>query len=178
MHDLRSTNVLLEKTCSRPNATRNRTGDLYLFEDGLEEYIGSLDLLSNLKFYIVGESVPKETTHMKIIEDVLSSEQIDDLYDYIPYIAHGKLVVPIPVSQSRADSLGYKHYNWMTTDRPVLPDVFEMNNGILCTITSLFDGENPNVMLTIYSYWTYVNESILPAIVNIPSNPRENNLLK
>lgn len=144
-----------------------------MFKKGLKEYIGSAALMPSLRFYIVGESVPKESTRMKNIEDVLGTQQIDDLCAYIPYTACGKLEIPIPVSWIRADSLGYKYYNCRVSGPPVIPDVFEMNNGILCTITSLFDGEDPSVMLTIYSYWTYVNNAIYPAILSIPSESQE-----
>ncbi len=62
----------------------------------MKEYIGSANLLTNLKFTAVGNLVPKEMMEKKTILEVVSDKQFNDLDVYIPHSKDEKLITPIP----------------------------------------------------------------------------------
>lgn len=163
MSEKKCTNTLLEVTSQNSHATKNMNGDIYLFGIGMKEYIGSRSLLSNLKFTVVGDMVPKEITEEKSITEVISDEQFDDLVTYIPYTKDGKLIIPIPASEKHARSWRYRHYDCTVSGSTAWPEVFELDKGILRIVTLLCDMEEQDKTLKIYSHWTYVNKTIAPA---------------
>ena len=159
------TNTLLEVTSQRSHVTKNRNGDIYLFGKGMKEYVGSSSLLSNLKFTVIGDLVPKEIREKKYIAEVISDEQFDDLDAYIPYSKGGKLIIPIPMSEKRARTWGYRYFDCTVSGSTVWPEILELENGILRIITILCDSEGLDMAYEIYSHWTYVNKDITPACI-------------
>ena len=157
------TNTLLEVIGQRSHATKNRNGDIYLFGKGMKEYIGSSSFLSNLKFTVAGDMVPKEMREKKYIAEVISGEQFDDLDAYIPYSKDGKLMIPIPMSEKHARSWRFRYFDCTVSGSTVWPEVLELENGILLIVTSLCDNEDWEKIYKIYSYWIYINKNIAPA---------------
>lgn len=168
MSELMNTNTMLKITSQRSNTTKNRNGDVYLFENGLKEYIGSANLLGSLKFNETGSSIPKEMIEEKTILEIVPDEQYDDLHVYIPYSKKGKLIIPVPVSEKRARSWNYRYYDCTVSGSTVWPDVLEIGKGVLRIITLLCDMKEQDKTIEIYSHWTYVNENIVPAYFQYP----------
>ncbi len=158
-------NTLLEVIGQRSHVTKNRNGDIYLFGKGMKKYIGSSNLLSNLEFTVVGEMVLKEMRESKYIAEVISDEQFDDLYAYIPYTKDGKLIIPIPLSEKHSRSWGYRYFDCTVSGSTACPQILELENGILRIITNLCDSEGCDKVYMIYSHWTYVNKAIVPACI-------------
>ena len=165
MSEKECTNTLLQVIGQRSHVTKNRNGDIYLFGKEMKEYVGSSSLLSNLKFTVAGDMVPKEIRERKYIAEVISDEQFDDLDAYIPYSADGKLMIPVPLSEKHASSWGYRYFDCTVSGSTVWPEVLELENGVLRIITILCDGKGLDKTYEIYSHWTYVNKNIAPACV-------------
>jgi len=117
------TNVLPVVIGQSPHATKNRNRNVYLFCKGLKDYIGSMSLLFSLKFYDVGEFVPREIIGKKHVAGAITDEQFDDLDVYIPFTKDGKLITPIPASENHTISWSYTHYDCTVSGSTGWPEV-------------------------------------------------------
>jgi len=163
MDEVSLTNNLLQVISERSHVTKNRNGDVYLFDKGVKNYIGSSSLLPNLKFKGNGEPIPKNMIERKYIPEIIPDEQFDNLDVYIPYTKDGKLIIPIPTSEKHARIWSYRYYDCTVSGSTVGPEVWDIGNGILRVITLLCDNEGYDKTFNIYSHWTYVDKSIVPA---------------
>jgi hypothetical protein len=163
MSEFSRTNIVLEVISQRPHATKNRNGDVYLFGKGLKNYIGSASLLSKLKFERKGELVPKDMIVEKYISEVITDEEFDDLEVYIAYTKDGKLIMPTPASEKHARSWRYRYYDCTVSGSTAWPQIFDIGDGVLRSITLLCDREEPDKTFKIYSHWTYTDKAIVPA---------------
>lgn len=156
-------NTILLVTSSIQKLTKNRNGDIYKFERGKKVYIGSASLLNKIKFNLIGSSVPHELIETEIIANIIPEAQFDDLDVYIPYLRNGKLLIPTPLSEKHSLSWGYRYYDCTISGSTVWPQILELENVILRIITILCDNEEPDKTFQIYSHWTYINKTIVPA---------------
>ena len=157
------TNILLEVISQRSHATKNRNGDVYLFGEGVKDYIGSASLLSKVKFEGRGELVPKNMIEEKYISEIITDEEFDDLEVYIAHTKDEKLIMPIPASEKHARSWRYRYYDCTVSGSTAAPGIFDIGDGVLRLITLLCDREEHDKVYKIYSHWTYIDKVIVPA---------------
>ncbi len=162
MNQTKNANILLEVTSNRSHGTKNRNGDIYLFGNGLKEYIGSSDLLANLKFPKAGTSIPKEKIELKAIMDIISYEQFDDLDVYIPYVKDGKLIVPKPLSERHSNAYNFRYNDCTVSGSTVWPEIIDIDGRFTRIITMLCDNEDCDKTYFIFSHWASVDINIVP----------------